>query len=103
VLQYRKFYSYSSSICLVPICPSLNTPVNGKINCLLGGDGQANPGDTCTFTCDDGYELSGSASRVCTNSETWDGTNSKCTKGAYFINMLAYALYPIFSAQKLFS
>ena len=67
-------------------CPSLPPLSHGKINCSLGEDGEANPGETCTFTCDDGYELSGSASRVCTNSETWSGTTNRCTKGMYIFH-----------------
>ena len=81
---------------LVAICLTLIAPANGKSNCSLGGDGKVNPRDTCTFTCDDGYELSGSASRVCTNGETWSGTTNRCTKGTYVRISFTYLLmhYP---------
>ena len=74
-------YCYS----LVPTCPPLTAPDNGMINCSLGGDGEANPGDTCTFTCDDGYELGGSTSRTCGDDGNWSGTDTTCTQGMYYM------------------
>ena len=44
-------------------CQLLVAPDNGMINCSLGDDGQASLGDTCTVTCNSGYELSGNTSR----------------------------------------
>ena len=67
----------------VPACPPLTAPDNGLIDCLLGDDGEANPGDTCTFTCDDGYELGGSTSRTCGDDGSWSGTDTTCTQGMY--------------------
>ena len=40
-------------IFLVSTCPPLTGPDNGDIDCSLGGDGEANPGD---FICDDGLK-----------------------------------------------
>ena len=37
--------------------------------------------DVCTFTCDEGYKLSGSDSRRCEDDGTWSGTETSCTKG----------------------
>ena len=67
------------TIALGPTCPPLTAPDNGMINCLLGEDGEANPGDTCTFTCEDGYELGGSTFRTCQNDGSWSGTDATCT------------------------
>ena len=53
-------------------------PNNGDIDCSLGGDGEANPGDTCTYTCDDGFGLDGSGSRTCRNDGSWSGTEPTC-------------------------
>ncbi|XP_065903900.1 P-selectin-like [Dysidea avara] len=64
----------------IPTCPPLTAPDNGDIDCSLGGDGEANPGDTCTFTCDDGYELGGSTSRTCGDDGSWSGTDTTCTR-----------------------
>ena len=40
-------------------CQLLTVPDNGIISCSLGDDGQASLGDTCNYTCNSGYELSG--------------------------------------------
>ena len=39
-----------------------------------------NPGESCTATCDNGYELAGSAMRTCQDSGRWDGDNATCTR-----------------------
>ena len=70
---------------LVPTCPPLTAPDNGDIDCSLGDDGEANPGDTCTFTCDDGYELGGSTSRTCGDDGNWSGTDTTCTRGMHCV------------------
>ena len=62
-------------------CQLLVAPDNGMINCSLGDDGQASLGDTCTFTCNSGYELSGNTSRSCQINGNWSGTESTCTQG----------------------
>ena len=71
---------YCYKYCVVPTCPPLTAPDNGNIDCSLGEDGETNPGDTCTFTCDDGYELGGSTSRTCGDDGNWDGTDTTCTE-----------------------
>ena len=37
--------------------------------------------DTCTFSCDHGYELSGSKTLTCQSDQTWNGTDVMCTPG----------------------
>ena len=49
--------------CLLVSCPSISDPTNGVIVCSLGDDGVASYEDTCNFTCNTGYELTGSESR----------------------------------------
>ena len=56
----------------------LSAPSNGMINCILGDDGVANPGDTCDFTCTGGFELVGSASRSCQDDGSWSGSEAMC-------------------------
>jgi len=68
-------------VLILPECPPLTVPDNGKIDCSLGKDGDANPEDTCTFSCDGGYELQGSSVRTCQNSGSWSGTSAVCEKG----------------------
>jgi len=55
----------------VAFCPLLSDPDNGMIDCSLGDDGEANPGDTCTYTCDDGYMVNGDMIVTCGNDGTW--------------------------------
>ena len=63
---------------LLVICPSLTDPSNGMINCSLGGDGVANPGETCTITCNTGYQLMGGVMRACRNDGSWNGSDTIC-------------------------
>ena len=55
-------------------CPPLTAPDNGMIDCT-GSLFE----DTCTFSCDDGYELTGSENRTCQSDQTWSGTETVCT------------------------
>ena len=59
----------------------LTAPANGMINCSLGGDGDINIGETCTVTCNNGYQLTGSDSRTCQNDGRWSGSNATCSRG----------------------
>ena len=66
--------------CLVS-CSSLPNPNNGIITCLLGDDGAPSYGDTCSFTCNTGYELTGSDTRTCQSDGSWSGSDVICSKG----------------------
>ena len=59
-------------------CSPLTTPSNGLISC--SGDGDPSYGDTCNFTCDIGYELTGSESRTCQINGTWSGSIAMCNR-----------------------
>ena len=85
MLMLDAYYNY-----IVPTCPPLTAPNNGDIDCSLGGDGEANPGDTCTFTCDDGYEQGGSTSRTCGDDGSWSGSDTVCKKGTMFVTCILY-------------
>ena len=62
-------------------CPSLADPNNGIITCSLGDDGVPSNEDTCSFTCNTGYELTGSDNRTCQSNGNWSGTESVCIRG----------------------
>jgi len=62
-------------------CPSLDPPTNGMISCTLGDGDTANPGESCSFSCNDGFELRGSDTRTCQNDRSWSGTNTTCVRG----------------------
>ena len=59
-------------------CPSLTAPSNGMINCSLGDDGASSYEDTCSFTCNAGYELTGSDTRRCQDDGSWSGLPVSC-------------------------
>ena len=73
-------YICSSIKCfyLLVTCPPLSDPSNGMINCSLGDDTY---GDTCSFTCDTGYELTGSDTRTCQSDGSWSGSVAMCSRG----------------------
>ena len=57
----------------------LSAPENGKIK----GSCDRPYGSTCTFECDEGWELSGSETRQCNITEQnimyWTGTTATCS------------------------
>ena len=86
-------YTNIKQFAILPVvvtCPSLTAPVNGGIDCSLGDDGETNPGDTCTFTCDDSYELGDSTSRTCGDDGSWSGTDITCILGMYISCLLQF-------------
>ena len=64
-------------------CPSLSNPSNGTINCLLGNDRVLSYEDTCNFTCDTGYELTGSNTRTCQSNGSWSGSIAMCRRSEF--------------------
>jgi len=58
------------------LCTQLEAPDNGDIQCT-GFMFE----DTCAFTCDDGFELSGSPTRTCQSDANWSGTQAMCVQG----------------------
>lgn len=56
-------------------CSPLTPPDNGYMKCDSDSD---NYGSTCESTCTGGYELQGSAARVCQYGLTWSGTDATC-------------------------
>ena len=62
-------------------CSILNEPNNGVINCSLEDDGVSSYEDTCSFTCNTGYELTGSDTRTCQSDGSWSGSTALCRKG----------------------
>ena len=65
------------------LCPSLTDPNNGTITCSLGDDGVPSYEDTCSFTCNTGYELTGSDTRTCQSDGSWSGTATVCRRGNF--------------------
>ena len=66
---------------LVP-CPLLDNPNYGMIYCSLGDDNFTSYEDICRFTCNTGYELTGSDTRTCQSDGSWNSNNnSLCKRG----------------------
>ena len=63
-------------------CDHLSTPANGEIaSCSSGRVGVGYEGDMCSFTCNTGYELTGSDTRTCQSDGNWNGTKTTCRGG----------------------
>jgi len=69
-------------------CPLL-TDQNGIITCSLGDDEAPSYEDTCNFTCNTGYELTGSDTRTCQSDGSWSGNDKICKKGEFVIKYVA--------------
>ena len=69
-------------------CDSLSIPANGNVFCSSGRVGVGYVGDTCSFKCNIGYELTGSGTRTCRSDGSWSGINITCGRGIYFIPVL---------------
>ena len=63
-------------------CRPLGSPSNGMITCALE-DEVPSYEDTCSFTCDTGYDLSGSDTRTCQSDGSWSGSVTMCSRGKY--------------------
>ena len=55
-------------------CPDLVPPKNGEVRFTT------KVGDTATYTCSDGYILSGNSMRLCLPGGIWNGTEPICNR-----------------------
>ena len=83
---YTKFVTQNLTVknkSLIDVrCDDLSAPANGEImSCSSGRVGVGYEGDTCSFTCNTGYELTGSDIRTCQSDGSWSGTDATCGKG----------------------
>ena len=76
---------YSFCVLLVTCLP-LSAPDNGMIVCT-GNQFE----DTCTITCNLGYELVGSGITACQSDQTWSGTEAMCIEGRCSKHCVIYA------------
>ena len=53
------------------------------MSCNSGRVGVGYKGDSCKFTCNTGYQLTGSNTRTCQSDGSWSGTNVMCRRGKY--------------------
>ena len=78
----------ASYVCTSVPCSSLNAPNNGMTSCSLGDDGVPSYEDTCNFTCNTGYELTGSDTRTCQSDGSWSGSDDVCRRGQYICSYI---------------
>ena len=57
------------------------------VSCSLGDDGIHSYKDTCSFTCNTGYELTGSDTRTCQSNWSWSGNDAVCRRGKNYVDM----------------
>jgi len=55
------------------------------MTCLLGEDGVTSYKDTCSFTCNTAYVLTGSDTRTCQSDGSWSGSETMCRKGRKYV------------------
>ena len=58
------------------------------ISCSLGDDNVPSYEDTCNFTCNTGYQLTGSDTRTCQSDGRWSGSVAVCTRGEFCIESI---------------
>ena len=86
MLLYNNIVIHNDNVLYILLvsCSSLNNPTNGMINCSLGDDGAPTYEDTCSFTCNTGYDLNGSEIRTCQNDGNWSGNSTMCGRSEWF-------------------
>ena len=63
-------------------CDTLLAPANGEIiSCRSGRVGVGYEEDTCSFTCNTGYELISTDTRTCQSNGSWSGSDNVCRRG----------------------
>ena len=63
--------------------------MNGMINCSVEDHRYE---DTCSFTCNTGYELTGSDTRTCQSDGSWSGNDTLCRQGNLLHTLLCNAI-----------
>jgi len=79
-IMYIQLCIYLCFTCLDIQCSNLTAPLNGSItSCSSSTSGVGYERDTCNFTCNTGYELTGSAQITCQSDGSWNGSTVSCT------------------------
>ena len=62
------------------------------MSCSSGIKGVGYEGDTCSFTCNTGYELTGSDTRTCQSNGSWSGSGAVCRRGKVGLCIYSYCV-----------
>ena len=82
-------YEHSFILLLVVACKPLKNPNFGMVTCSLNNYEAPSYEVTCSFTCNTGYELTGSDTRTCQSDGSWSGTNTMCrSEDCLYVNVL---------------
>jgi len=75
---------------LIVTCPLLDTHSDDTIivNCSQGDNGVPFYEDTCSFTCNTGYELTGSDTRTCQSNGNWSGIDTVCRQSTLYSTVI---------------
>ena len=68
-------WSGRAPICRIVRCGGLNSPINGRVSIS-----DNTVGGIATYTCNSGYSLSGSGTRICQNDGSWSGSTPTCSR-----------------------
>ena len=82
--------------CFVDIqCDILSTPSKGGMSCSSGKVGVGYEGDTCSFTCNAGYLLTGRDTGTCQSNGSWSGNQTFCKQGTVVLCMYVLSRHTI--------
>lgn len=70
-------WTADTSHCLAKKCPDLNSPPHGSLFCS-DPHGEFSFGSRCTMTCEEGFNLNGTADVQCTSRSKWSTDMPRC-------------------------
>ena len=84
--DYKYFNCYLSLLEIQCDNPaSISTVSCGSNSATIGYEG-----DTCSFTCNTGYELTGSDTRTCHSNGSWSGSDDVCRRSKFFVHIISF-------------
>ena len=81
----KQLYCFGAQLIITCVrivqCQKLGNIRNGNVDCSLADDGTSSYKDTCNVTCNPGYMLTGSDTRMCLSNGSWSGMDGECKGG----------------------
>ncbi|XP_078686217.1 uncharacterized protein LOC144918952 isoform X2 [Branchiostoma floridae x Branchiostoma belcheri] len=90
-------WSGNDAVCIGVQCPTLFSPANGRMSCDNGYSFRFP--ETCSFSCNPGYELheSGDSVRTCQADRTWTRREVLCCPNGYTYHQHSRSCYKAFN------